>query len=73
MHTVQQVATILGVDDSYVRRLCGRGTIAATRYGRDWLISDEALQAEIERRKTLLDGTTAGETRQGHRLRRRTA
>ncbi len=46
--TTQEVASRLGVDDSYIRRLCINGRIEATKIGRDWVITEDAL-AEFEK------------------------
>lgn len=40
MKTVREVADMMGVNQSYVRRLCKIGAILAHKIGRDWVITD---------------------------------
>ena len=40
--TTAEAAEILAVTVSQVRRLCIRGTLTATKHGRDWLIEHDA-------------------------------
>jgi len=42
--TVQEAATILGIDSSQVRRLIRRGTIKADRFGdKAWLVDPDSV------------------------------
>ncbi len=45
MLTTKQVAAMLGLRTTTVNQLIKRGKLAATKYGRDWLIVPE----EVER------------------------
>lgn len=38
MKSAEQVAQILNVDPTYIRRLCRKGRINAAKVGRDWII-----------------------------------
>lgn len=54
MKTVEEIAALLDVTDTYVRRLCRHGYIRAIKHGRDWLILDvtkEALSAFFQAKK----------------------
>lgn len=41
--TAKQAADELGLDPSHIRRLCERGTLAAIKPGRDWLVLRQAV------------------------------
>ena len=43
--TTSEAAVSLGLEVSHVRRLCERGTLAATKRGRDWFIDKAAVEA----------------------------
>ncbi len=48
-YTVEEVAKILRVNERTVRNLIEAGELRATRVGRQYRISEEALQEYIER------------------------
>ena len=50
--TTAQVAKRLGVTRRRVQALIKRGQLEADRYGKAYLISEEQLQAFLERRRT---------------------
>lgn len=53
MLTVPEVARILGLDRSKVRRFCAAGRLPATKVGRDWLIKkSDALRFAKKPRKS---------------------
>lgn len=45
MLTTTEAAALLGLKLAMVRRHCQSGRIAATKYGRDWLITPDAIDA----------------------------
>lgn len=54
MKRVDEIAALLNVTDTYIRRLCRQGYIRAIKHGRDWLILDvtkEAIQAYFDSKK----------------------
>lgn len=57
MKTVEEVATMLNVNPTYIRRLCRLGMIRSAKIGRDWVILDvtkEAIQNYFAAQKKLL-------------------
>lgn len=48
--STKQAAAQIGREQSYVRRLCQRGQLRATKVGRDWLIPASALANYVPRR-----------------------
>ena len=42
--TTAEAAAELGLETSHVRRLCERGTLAATKRGRDWFVDRAAVE-----------------------------
>ena len=50
-YTTTEAATLLGIKPGSVRALIARNLIAATRHGRDWLITQEALDAYLLARR----------------------
>lgn len=42
--TSKETAERLGVDDSYIRRLCGQGEFRAVKKGYTWLIDPESVE-----------------------------
>lgn len=58
--TVPALARALGVSTAALRQRIERGTLAATKHGRDWLVApDEAARVLAARHTT----TTKGDTR----------
>lgn len=51
MFTTRDAATRLGVTPEHVARLCKQGRIAARRFGRDYLISEDSLVVFEQRRR----------------------
>lgn len=48
MKTVDQIAKLLNVTETYIRRLCRQGYIRAVKHGRDWLIFDGTKESLAE-------------------------
>jgi len=45
MKRVDEIAEMLGVTETYIRRLCRQGMIRAIKHGRDWIVLDVTKQA----------------------------
>ena len=50
--TVKELAEAVGVDASYIRRLCIQGKIEGTKLGRDWLIPGPVGAAWLKQRRS---------------------
>ena len=44
MYTTQQVARYLGISVRAVQKACSLGTLKAKRFGRDWFITEDAME-----------------------------
>ena len=51
MLTVREAAELLGIHPQTVRQLIANGTLNASKYGRDWLIREQALTAKRVRER----------------------
>jgi len=45
MKRVDEIAEMLGVTETYVRRMCREGFIRCLKHGRDWIILDTTKEA----------------------------
>ena len=53
MKTLKQVEAITGIKADNLRQRIHRGTLKATKMGRDWFISDKVLKKLLEKYKGL--------------------
>jgi excisionase family DNA binding protein len=49
--TTQMAAKILGLTPDYIRKLCCKGKIKATKHGPDWILQEKDLHKVIRQRK----------------------
>ena len=51
--TTQQAAALTGYDLTHIRRLVRENHIKGKKFGRDWMVSKESIQAYAEKMKKL--------------------